>query len=333
MTSRVTELPEGDSRRSSEAPEEAVNGPMLADNFEDDTSDFESEYSDLTSLSSSILNYEYQNGRRYHSGRLSNYMMPNDEEEQDRMDLAHHIWLLLMKGELYQAPVQNPQKILDLGTGTGIWAIDIAEKFPEAHVIGTDISPIQPSWVCPNLEFVIEDFEDEWVYEPESFDFIHARLLAGCIADWPKFFQRCYECLKPGSYFEIQESAVWIWSDDGSCPVGSPLFECVKAIDIASNANGKPCNIYPFLKDWMIGAGFEDVQQLIYFLPYSPWPKDPYLKEIGKYQLIQAQQGVEAYSMRLFTDVLGWGEDVSRIFHAQAKQQLRDKHMHAYVKE
>lgn len=83
----------------------------------------------------------------------------------------------------------------------------------------------------------------------------------------------------------------------------------------------------------MIGAGFEDVHQSIFFLPYSPWPKDPYLKEIGKYQLIQAQQGVESYSMRLFTDVLGWGEDVSRIFQAQAKQQLRDKHMHAYVKE
>lgn len=32
-----------------------------------------------------------------------------------------------MKGELHLAPVKNPQKILDLGTGTGIWALDIAE--------------------------------------------------------------------------------------------------------------------------------------------------------------------------------------------------------------
>lgn len=28
---------------------------------------------------------------------------------------------------------------------------DFADEYPEAEVIGTDISPIQPSWVPPNL--------------------------------------------------------------------------------------------------------------------------------------------------------------------------------------
>lgn len=108
-----------------------------------------------------------------------------------------------MKGELYNAPIKNPQKILDLGTGTGIWAIDIAEyvsihtttyyykgklikhdpirKFPQAQVIGNDISAIQPSWVTPNLEFLVEDYEDEWLYKQNTFDFIHARLLSGYV--------------------------------------------------------------------------------------------------------------------------------------------------------
>jgi ubiquinone/menaquinone biosynthesis C-methylase UbiE len=36
-------------------------------------------------------------------------------------------WLLLLKEEIIKAPVKNPQKILDLGTGTGIWASDAAE--------------------------------------------------------------------------------------------------------------------------------------------------------------------------------------------------------------
>lgn len=52
---------------------------------------------------------------------LSNRMVqqPNDEHEQDRMDLAHHIYLMLTGGKLYLSPIQEPQRVLDLGTGTG----------------------------------------------------------------------------------------------------------------------------------------------------------------------------------------------------------------------
>ena len=34
----------------------------------------------------------------------------------------------------------------------GLWAIDFADEFPEAEVTGTDISPIQPTWIPPNLK-------------------------------------------------------------------------------------------------------------------------------------------------------------------------------------
>lgn len=56
------------------------------------------------------------------------YIQPNDEEEQDRMDLAHHIYSLIADGKLHHAPIgKGSQRVLDLGTGTGIWAIDFAE--------------------------------------------------------------------------------------------------------------------------------------------------------------------------------------------------------------
>lgn len=53
--------------------------------------------------------------------------MPNDEAEQDRLDMYHHIFLSLLGGKLYTAPLENPHRVLDVGTGTGIWAIDFAE--------------------------------------------------------------------------------------------------------------------------------------------------------------------------------------------------------------
>lgn len=44
------------------------------------------------------------------------------------MDIMHHIFLLILDGELHLAPIgPNPECILDVGTGTGIWAIDMAE--------------------------------------------------------------------------------------------------------------------------------------------------------------------------------------------------------------
>lgn len=43
------------------------------------------------------------------------------------MSQSHHIYRMLLKGELCRAPIKNPARVLDIGTGTGIWAIDFAE--------------------------------------------------------------------------------------------------------------------------------------------------------------------------------------------------------------
>ena len=81
-----------------------------------------------TSISSSVFEFTYANGRRYHSDRFrAEYFMPNDENEQARLDLYHHMFLQLLGGKLYIAPIHKPQRVLDVGTGTGIWAMEFAE--------------------------------------------------------------------------------------------------------------------------------------------------------------------------------------------------------------
>lgn len=49
---------------------------------------------------------------------------PNDEAEQDRLDMFHEICKLLAGDTLALAPFKRDGSILDLGTGTGIWAIE-----------------------------------------------------------------------------------------------------------------------------------------------------------------------------------------------------------------
>lgn len=56
------------------------------------------------------------------------------------------------------------------GTGTGIWAIDMADTYPAAQVIGTDLSPVQPIFVPPNCRFEVDDFELDWYAEQSLID-------------------------------------------------------------------------------------------------------------------------------------------------------------------
>jgi len=77
-----------------------------------------------TSISSSVRDYDFENSRRYHKFQEGRYQFPNDEPEQEREDMKHAMIVHLCDGKLHFAPLENPQRILDVGTGTGIWAID-----------------------------------------------------------------------------------------------------------------------------------------------------------------------------------------------------------------
>jgi SAM-dependent methyltransferase len=205
-------------------------------------------------------------------------VLPNDDAEQERLDLQHHIWRLLLQGTLHTAPLKIPQpgerlapssgsgdfRILDLGCGTGIWAIDMADEFPRASVFGVDLSPIQPEWVPGNCRFHVDDYEDEWTYrEDEKFDYIHGRALSGTVADWPNFYRQVRQNLKPGGWCEMQEYDAWIFSDDDSFERAVWTKEWVEKLDGASRMFGKQINVARKHKQWMIDAGFEDVVEKV----------------------------------------------------------------------
>jgi 2-polyprenyl-3-methyl-5-hydroxy-6-metoxy-1,4-benzoquinol methylase len=86
-----------------------------------------------TSLTSSVFNYEEENGRSYHGFHRGKYILPNDEEEQERMNTHHRSIRLILDSKNWISPI-HPTRILDVGTGTGIWAIDVADQNPSAHV-------------------------------------------------------------------------------------------------------------------------------------------------------------------------------------------------------
>ncbi|KAL8858800.1 MAG: hypothetical protein Q9178_004717 [Gyalolechia marmorata] len=270
-----------------------------ADSAYDDTASLNGSITDT--LESAYSRYRWENGRRYHSYRDGAYWGPNDETHNDQQDIAHHAWRLALNNQLYLAPVQRPERILDVGTGTGIWAIEMAERFPEAQVVGTDLSPIQPTWIPPNCMFEVDDVTMEWTFRKNSFDFIHSREMFGSIADWDEYFRQCYLHLKPGGYVEALERGVQPVSDDGT--VGPDHFWTTWGNTVLSIGEtwGKGFNAWENLKERMEAAGFVDVVQVPMKWPIGPWMQDEHMKKLGMWNALRLDTGLEGYVMRLFT--------------------------------
>ncbi|KAF2720371.1 S-adenosyl-L-methionine-dependent methyltransferase [Polychaeton citri CBS 116435] len=283
-------------------------------------------------MSDSIYNYRREHGRTYHAYKDGKYIFPNDDRESDRLDLQHHLFNITFDNRLYHAPVNTNtvRHCLDVGTGTGIWAMDFADQFPSCNVIGTDLSPTQPSFVPPNCSFLIDDMEDEWAFQ-DKFDLIHGRLLAGCLADWDNFFRQAYENLAPGGWLELQDYGLPVRSFDGT-HAGTNIHLWGELLCAAAKQLGRPmgsdaCDLYARK---MREAGFVDVHELTYMWPSNSWPKDPKMKEIGKWNQVNCIEGLEGFCLALLTRGLGWEKLEVDIFVAKVRQDFMDRKIHTY---
>ncbi|KAI4148838.1 MAG: hypothetical protein L6R39_002668, partial [Caloplaca ligustica] len=320
--------------------------PLEAQTYSDHDSAYEtsdssasiSEYDPSTytaSLSSSITAYQYHHGRRYHAHQTGQYDLPNDEAEQDRMDLQYHCLRLAFSDNLFFAPVtannNNPTHILDIGTGTGLWAIDVAEQLPTTQIIGTDLSPIQPNWVPPNCSFEVDDAGQEWTYPPNHFDLVHTRIMNAFLTDWPAFFTSAFYHLKPGGWIECQELSVGVRSDDDTLPQDSHVRQWCDNEEAAWNAIGLSVNLTgEQLKDWMESAGFTNIEIQEFKLPIGTWPADPKLREIGAIQLVAMLEGLQGLTIAPWVRHLGWKEEDVDAFLEKVKGEWKDRNVHTY---
>ncbi|RAH50267.1 class I SAM-dependent methyltransferase [Aspergillus brunneoviolaceus CBS 621.78] len=287
--------------------------------------------STFSKLSQNYPPYE-ENGRMYHGFRKGVYMLPCDEQEQDRLDIFHKLFTEARKSDgLIYAPHPPNGRFLDLGCGTGIWAIDVAHKYPKAHVVGVDLAQIQPDNHPENCHFFAPfDFESPWAMGEESWDLIHLQMGCGSVVGWPNLYQKIFAHLAPGAWFEqveidfeprcnnrpLEKLAMWHWyqylkqaTQDTMRPIAHNSHETIKQLE---------------------EAGFTQINHQIVGLPLNPWIPDKHESKVARWYNLAISESIESLSLAPFSRVFQWPVEKIRRISEEVKSEAFNPDIHAW---
>ncbi|KAF5024442.1 hypothetical protein F66182_3528 [Fusarium sp. NRRL 66182] len=165
------------------------------------------------------------------------------------------------------------------------------------------------SCVPPNCTFEIDDLEKEWTWK-SPFDFVFCRAMTGSFSDPREIAKKAYNGLSPGGWYEIQDIQLPVFCDDDTLdPKTSPIMKWQQGLIEASKKIGRPLGDCDNYKAAIEQAGFQNTTETIFRWPTNSWPKDKKLKELGRWNLVNFDSGVEGVSLALFTRFLGWSKE------------------------
>ncbi|KAF9186804.1 hypothetical protein BGZ51_001600 [Haplosporangium sp. Z 767] len=203
--------------------------------------------------------FQWLEGRRYHNTPGASYLLPNDIDEVDRLQLQHFVLRYAIQGN-YKSPLDKSKvrAILDVGCGPGTWTMEMANEFPDATITGIDMSAVFPSTIVPsNCRFIQHNILSPLPFPDNTFDFVYQRLLIAGLKpdDWVKVLAELERVTKPGGWIELVEvdgvggdngpytAKIWSWVDQAlsargiNCQIGRepglvPLLKQAKVVNV-----------------------------------------------------------------------------------------------------
>jgi SAM-dependent methyltransferase len=171
--------------------------------------------------------------------------------------------------------------ILDIGCGTGVWALAMAAQWPRAQVVATDIT--LPAITPPaNLALVQSNADQAWPFHDRKFSFIHGRMLCAGIHDWPGLLSRCWEHLEPGGWLELLDVCHPFRADNPAADNDSSAF--IRFGDVAEaswKANGLDYRTTLKHEERLRALGFQNIKEIKVRWPIGEWADTDVERRIG----------------------------------------------------
>ena len=195
------------------------------------------------------------------------YMLPRHPSEIDRLDVQHYALRAALRGN-YVAPIEDPGRILDVGSGTGQWGYDLCVEFPHALVVGLDLEPGKPERPS-NYRFVRANVLQGLPFADDCFGFVHQRLMMTSVpvVDWPDVVGELVRVTRADGFVELAEFGDRM---EPAGPATKRLWELANRL-AASRGIDSTGEVLSSLDDYLRRAGAVEVQRQYVALPVGNW--------------------------------------------------------------
>ncbi|KAJ3801110.1 S-adenosyl-L-methionine-dependent methyltransferase [Lentinula aff. detonsa] len=212
------------------------------------------------------------------------YPLPTSSRgvERRRLDDMHHGIARYLK-QLTFAPIENPSRILELGSGTGAWSVEAARTFPSAEVIAADMSPLPETLnTLPNLTFKQMNFLEPFPFRPETFDVVHMRFVLMHLPQPDNYIHRLASLLRPGGWLLLEDVNHTLL--DANRPIGPGVQALYRGYREHMHNQGVDPGVGARLKNMLeTSKKFSEVNEIVipcYMNPNST--EDLALQELGQ---------------------------------------------------
>lgn len=128
--------------------------------------------------------------------------------------------------------IEETSRVLEVGSGLGILAGEVARLAPRGEVYGVEYSTEQLARAessLPNLHFIQGDAH-ALEFEDESFDVVYCRYVLEHLADPQRALVEMYRVLRPGGKIFVQENNILVNVLYPECPRFDALWKKLAAL-------------------------------------------------------------------------------------------------------